>query len=263
MNVATVRFYQELNRFLQEGQSGALEYRFAGSPSVKDVIEAFGVPHTEVDLVLINNESVSFDARVGDGDRVAVYPMFESLDISRTSHVRGSPLRVTRFVLDVHLGKLARLLRLLGLDALYETYYTDPEIVEISLRDERVILTRDQGMLKRRAVTHGYWVRSTDPMEQVVEIVNRFDLRAQIRPFRRCMACNGVIDPVDKRQIEHTLEEGTKKHFDRFFQCRRCGRVYWRGSHYENLLGKLEYALGRPLDEQDPEDTARGGRSDG
>jgi hypothetical protein len=241
MHRATVRVYQELTRFLSSSTEGPeIEHEFIGEPSVKDVIETYGIPHAEVDLVLINGSPVSFDARVRDGDRVAAYPVFESLDISRTSLVRAEPLRVTQFVLDCHLGKLARLLRMMGFDTAYERYFTDPEIVEISRKEHRIILTRDVGLLKRRAVTHGYWVRNTDPTEQAVEVLRRFDLARQVHPLARCMECNGRIEAVEKAHIAHRLEPGTRTYYDQFYRCTSCDRLYWRGSHFEKLREQID-----------------------
>jgi hypothetical protein len=246
MNEATIRLYEELNRFVSV-ENERREYRasFIGNPGVKDLIESLGVPHTEVDLVLVNGESVGFDYRVRDGDRIAVYPVFESLDVGPTSRVRVSPLREPRFILDVHLGKLARLLRMLGFDTLYDNAWDDPEIVRRGLAEQRIILTRDGGILKRREVTHGYLVRSDAPEEQAAEIVRRFDLGAQIEPFRRCMACNGLIDPVSPDEVRDELLPGTRERYREFYRCRHCGRIYWKGSHYDAMRRKIDELLGR------------------
>jgi uncharacterized protein with PIN domain len=168
-----------------------------------------------------------------------VYPCFEALDISPIQKLREAPLRRPAFVLDVHLGKLARLLRLLGFDAVYRNDYDDREVVEIGVSQHRVILTRDRRLLFHRVITHGYFVRATDPMAQVREVVDRFDLRGEVRTFHRCMACNGVIRPVPKSQIEHRLEPLTRTYHTEFAQCGDCERVYWKGSHYERLTERL------------------------
>ena len=248
MNEATIRLYEELNRFTSRGEGSAdREYRtqFIGNPGVKDLIESLGVPHTEVDMILVDGESVGFDYRVQDGDRIAVYPVFESFDVGEVSRVRATPLREPRFILDVHLGKLARLLRMLGFDTLYDNSWDDPEIVRRGLAENRIILTRDAGILKRREVTHGYLVRSDDPLEQAAEVLRRFDLSARIEPFRRCMACNGLIEPVSREEVEDDLLPGTRQNYDEFYRCRSCGRVYWRGSHYEAMRERIETLLDR------------------
>lgn len=241
MKQAYFRFYAELNDFLPaDKRFTPLVHTFNFAASVKDRIESIGVPHTEVDLILANGESVGFEYLVQDGDRISVYPVFESFDIAVETRVRPEPLRETRFVLDTHLGQLARYLRLLGFDALYRNDYADEELVRISGEDHRVLLTRDVGILKRSEVTHGYYVRATDPKARVVEVLQRFDLFDDIDPFQRCLHCNGVLEPVDKGDIIDRLEPLTKKYYDEFRRCASCGQVYWRGSHFGDLLDFVE-----------------------
>jgi uncharacterized protein with PIN domain len=234
--LVTLRFYEELNDFLPRvKRRHAYLRRLFLSPAVKDVIEAEGVPHTEVDLILVNGQSVGFDHRLEAGDYVSIYPTFESLDIAPVQRLRPKPLREPRFVLDVHLGTLARRLRLLGFDTLYRNDYDDAEIVAIAVRERRIILTRDVGILKHKAVTHGYWLRSQKPDEQVSEVLDRFDLRGRIDPFARCTVCNGVVEEVPKARVVHLLHPDTAAAFKDFFQCRQCGKVYWEGSHYDGM----------------------------
>jgi hypothetical protein len=243
---ARIRFYQELNEFLTpEKRFQTLECELIGNPGVKDVIESFGVPHTEVDLVLVDGESVDFSYQVQEGDRIAVYPMFESLDIGEVSRVRSRPLRRVAFVLDVHLGRLASLLRLLGFDTLYRRDYEDPEIVDISLGERRIILTRDQGILKRKAVTHGYFVRSTEPETQAQEVLHRFDLRQAIAPFSRCLVCNTPLVQVDPAQVQEELPPGVRGRHREITRCPGCGRYYWPGTHFDNLERKIDRILGK------------------
>ncbi len=243
-NEATFRFYAELNDFLPSDRQGvSFSHPFNGKPAVKDTIEALGVPHTEVDLILVNGISVGFDYHLRNGDRVAVYPVFESLDITPLVKLRETPLRRTAFILDVHLGKLARLLRMLGFDTLYRNDYEDPEIIEIALRDHRIILTRDLGILKQRAVTHGYYIRSKKPLEQAREVIHRFDLADQVTPFARCMACNSPLVEVTKESVRARIPAKTARYYDRFYTCPTCDKVYWRGSHYERMKEKIARIL--------------------
>ena len=238
-HIAEFRFYEELNDFLLPAQrKRSLEYRFQGHPGIKDPIEAFGVPHTEVDLIVVNGESVGFDYQLQTGDRVTVYPMFESFDVSPLVKLREKPLRRTAFVLDVNLGKLARRLRMLGFDALYDNRYEDAEVADIAATEGRIVLTRDRRLLFAKRITHGYWVRSTDPRRQVDEVLTRFDLRRQIRPFRRCMRCNGLLREVPKAEVLDRLEPKTKLYYERFYQCGGCGKVYWEGSHIEDMRSR-------------------------
>lgn len=238
------RFYEELNDFLPWHQrQGDIPYAFTEHPAVKDSIEALGVPHTEVDLILVNGQSVDFAYRLQAGDRVAVYPVFESFDISPIIRLRPQPLRHTAFILDVHLGTLARLLRLLGFDALYRNDYADPEIIRLALADHRIILTRDRRLLQAKIVTHGYWLRSMVPEEQAREVLKRFDLAGQVRLALRCPHCNGALRSVPKEDILARLEPLTRRHYEEFQLCSACGQIYWQGSHFQRLSGKLERIL--------------------
>ncbi len=232
-----LRFYEELNDFLPRIiQKKEYAVKDLGKRTVKDLIEAQGVPHSEVDLILVNGESVNFNYIVKNNDHISVYPMFESLDISTVTKLREKPLRDPRFILDVHLGKLARYLRLLGFDTVYSNLYNDEEIAVQSYIEKRILLTRDKGILKRSEVIKGYWLRSEKPREQVHEILRRFDLFEHIQPFTYCLSCNSRIFPVPKEKIEHLLHPDTKTHFNEFFQCRGCRKVYWKGSHYDKML---------------------------
>ncbi len=240
-NKVLFRFYEELNDFLSpERKRQEFYYAFDGKPSVKDAIETCRIPHTEVDLIIANGESVGFEYHLKDGDRIAVYPVFESIDISPVVKLRDKPLRKTRFILDVHLGVLARHLRLLGMDVKYRNDYEDEEIVKEAQEEHRIILTRDRLLLCRKAVTHGYFLRSTHPSEQVTEVIRRFDLVDSLQPFRYCMQCNGEIQKVDKRDIEDQLLPKTRQYYDTFYQCSQCGKIYWEGPHFTGLTRRVE-----------------------
>ena len=242
----TVRFYEELNDFLpRDDRRRDIEFSFGGRRSVKDLIEQFGVPHVEVDLVLVNGESVGFDRIVADGDRISVYPVFESLDIAGLARLRPEPLREARFVLDVHLRKLARRLRLLGFDTLFDERLDDPDLAEISHRENRILLTRDRGLLMRRIVTRGFIIRNTDPVLQIGEVLDRLDLRDRCRPFTRCIGCNGTFDrlpagPDLLSTAKGGIPEGVLAWCGEFFRCSSCGKIYWKGSHYEKLTRIVE-----------------------
>jgi uncharacterized protein with PIN domain len=234
------RFYEELNDFLpEERRKQSFMYKYEGACSVKDAVEAIGVPHVEVDLIIIDGNSVDFNFRLEGGERVAVYPVFESLDIKPVVHLRSKPLRRTRFVIDVNLGALAKRLRMLGFDCLYRNDYEDDEIAEISVVERRVILTRDRGLLKIGKVTHGYWLRSQIPERQVEEVLARLDLYSQISPFNRCISCNGEMRKVSKAEILDELEPLTKKYYDDFYRCTQCRKIFWKGSHYESMIRKI------------------------
>lgn len=236
-----IRFYEELNDFLPQDQRKtdfSLELKQARS--IKDLIESIGVPHTEIDLIIVNGESVDFNYLVHDGDRISVYPVFEALDISPLNHCQPEPLRKTRFVLDNHLGRLAAYLRMLGFDTLYRNDYDDPGLARISVDEHRILLTCDRQLLMRKQITHGYFVRSRKPRQQLLEVLSRFDLFNNQQPFTRCMRCNGKIRPVNKKVIAVRLSPDTRKYYNEFFQCEMCNNIYWKGSHYQKMKRMVE-----------------------
>ncbi len=248
MKHAEFRFYAELNDFLPaEKRFTSFDYRFLVSPAVKDAIESLGVPHTEVDLILVNGESVDFAHLLADGDRIAVYPVFEALDIGAVARVRPEPLRETRFVLDVHIGRLAAYLRMLGFDAAWGNRCSDAELARTSVSEHRILLTRDRGLLKRGEITHGYCPRSSDPREQLVEVVRRFDLVRAVAPFTRCLRCNVVLEPASPYSVKRRIPNGTLRRYTEYRTCPSCGRVYWKGSHYR----RMEQLLRRVMEDND------------
>lgn len=230
----TIRFYGDLQTLAWDAdRGGEVRVPVERPRSVKDAVESCGVPHTEVDLALVNGDSVAWDRLVEPGDRVSAYPLFASLDVP--SAVRPPALDPVTFLLDVHLGRLARRLRLLGFDTAYRNDADDADLAAESVAQQRWLLTRDRGLLMRAAVTHGYLVRATDPHEQVLEVARRFHLYGAVRPLTRCANCNGQLAPVAKADIDHLLEPGTRRDHDTFVQCGDCGQVYWPGSHTDDL----------------------------
>ena len=242
-NHVTVRIYGQLNDFVPnaERQVG-FAVRFDGPRSIKDLIEGLGVPHPEIDLLLVNGQSVSFDYMVTDTDRIAVFPRFESLDIADLTRVRAHPVATIRFALDGHLGKLARRLRLVGLDAVCPAGADDGQLADLAGREQRILLTRDRELLKRRVVAHGYFVRETHAQRQLVEVLGHFGPLA-LEPFSRCLRCNAELREVSKSSVESALQPMTRQHFDRFQSCRGCGQVYWQGSHWKRLAHAVDTAI--------------------
>jgi uncharacterized protein with PIN domain len=242
--MVTIRFYEELNDFLpQEKRKTDIVAELSEGATAKKLIEDMGVPHTEVDLILVNGESVSFSRKLMSGDRISVYPVFESFNVKNTSKVRSQPLRDTRFILDVHLGKLAGALRMLGFDALYSNDYEDAQLVEIALAEKRIILTRDREMLKRRLVSHGYCVRSKETDRQITEVIKRFHLEASMKPFSRCLRCNIPLISIEKETIIEQLPPLVREHYEQFWTCKQCSRIYWKGSHWEHMQDKIRELL--------------------
>lgn len=243
---ATFRFYEELNDFLpRERRQRDITVICAENATAKHQIEALGVPHTEVELILVNGVSVGFEHRLHDGDRVAVYPRFEALDISPLLRVRPWPLRQVRFVADAHLGGLARLLRLAGFDTLYDNRFHDAEVERLAVEEGRIVLSKDMELLKRRAVTHGCFIRSLRPWDQLAEVLDRLDLRRLARPFALCLECNAPLRSVDKSAVLERLPPAVRAGQERFSTCDACGRVYWEGSHWRRMRDRLVQVLGR------------------
>jgi uncharacterized protein with PIN domain len=243
MSTVFIRFYEELNDFLPSHKRKVLyPVGFSGNPGVKQIIEAEGVPHAEIDLVLVNGKSVSLDHKITDNDTVSVYPVFESFDISSIQVVHLKPLREPRFVLDVHLGKLTRYLRMLGLDSIYENWFSDNDIIGISIKEQRTILTRDKRLLMRKEIDRGYWMRNQMILDQVNEVLKRFDLKHSITFFSRCTLCNGENCKIseDMAMLEfpgYRFYPGTA-----FYQCTACHHIYWHGSHcdrFEKVIAQI------------------------
>ncbi|TLN23948.1 twitching motility protein PilT, partial [bacterium] len=197
--------------------------------------ESLGVPHPEIAAIQVNGQPAGLDQIAQSGETVKVSP-YEPGD------PRVCPVPLC-FVLDSHLGRLASYLRILGFDVLYDSAAGDETLATLSGKENRVLLTRDRGLLKRSLVTYGYCIRDQNPRNQLLEVFQRYDLRRDLRPFTRCPRCNGLIHPVDKAAVAGLLLENTLAHVDQFWQCGNCGKVYWQGSHYErmqNWLGALQ-----------------------
>ena len=245
--VCEFRFYEELNDYLPPDlRKRTIARELTGTPSVKDAIESLGVPHTEIDLILVDGCSVGFDRRLHGGERVAVYPEFERFDITPIHRLRPRPLREPRFVADVHLGTLARYLRLLGFDTRYGNDLDDAELARLTARERRILLTRDVGLLKRKAVVRGQWLRSREPEKQVEQLVDALHLRRAIRPFTRCMTCNGPLSAVARAEVAGLVPLRVYRRFRAFSQCRDCRRVYWRGTHFLRLQRLVAHVRRRP-----------------
>lgn len=241
MKTARIRFYEELNDFLpSQKRKQRYEINFAGTPSIKDVIESQGVPHTEIDLILVNGTSVRFNYKLKNEDDVSVYPLFESFDISSLQRLRAKPLRNPKFVLDVHLGTLAKYMRMFGFDTKYQNDFLDEQIIEISFRQKRTVLTRDLGILKQKKLTHGYYVRNTKPVMQMEEIINRFDLKNVVKEFSRCVRCNTVLNPIEKEKIINEIPPKVRITQSEFFYCTACNKIYWKGTHYDKMKLLIE-----------------------
>ena len=241
MNSFTVRlcFHGDLHVFLGPRRGEALvERQLKEKTSIKDVIESCGVPHPEVDLILIDEKAVGFDHTLASDAKVEVFPI-ENCGPFHTEK-RLQTARIFRFVADVHLGGLARNLRLLGFDVSYDQHADDRQLLEIMARENRALLTRDRRLLMHRIVQHGYFPRSQNPEEQTIEVIRRFDLAELTAPFTRCLRCNGPLEEVQKAEIMEKLEPLTKIYYNQFRRCPDCEQIYWPGSHFSKLQKRIE-----------------------
>jgi uncharacterized protein with PIN domain len=240
----SLRLYEELNDFLPvEQRKRAIDYPLRPDQSVKHLIENLGVPHTEVEIILVNGLSVDFAYRPEDGDRISVYPVFERLDVTPLLRLRPDPLRNSRFIADAHLGGLAKYLRLFGFDCLFFNDAGDDRLVEISLADRRILLTRDRALLMRREISHGCFIHALEPKAQLSEVLHRLDLFRNAEPFTRCMACNGRLVTIERQQVLSQLPKRVSEIYTEFWRCSDCAKVYWKGSHYRQLAAFVEQML--------------------
>jgi uncharacterized protein with PIN domain len=219
-------------------RGGRVERRLSEKTSVKDVIESFGIPHPEVDLILVNGQAVDFGYAVTGDAEIDLNP--PGIQSSNFKEKRLQVHTIMDFVADGHLGKLVRDLRLLGIDVVYDSAAEDRQLVEIASRDNRALLTRDRRLLMYAAVQHGYYLRSQNPLEQTVEVVRRFELGSIFSPFSRCLRCNALLEPTEKEKVIGQLEPLTKVYYEEFRRCTGCGQVYWSGSHFTKLQKRLE-----------------------
>jgi len=241
-------FHGCLNDFLAgEDRGRAFKYRFESTPAIKDAIESMGVPHPEIGLIVAEGKALPFSYLLKGGEEVHVYSHHEAPE--RFKHL-VAPLFPVReggapaFIVDVHLGRLARYLRVAGIDTIYENKdMGDEKIANIASREKRVVLTRDVGLLKRSAVEHGHWMRNKNSWAQLREVVSHYGLKRHFIPFSRCVHCNGLIKPIEKSTVEEKLPPGIRRDFESFFICRSCGHLYWEGSHYKRIVELLSSLL--------------------
>jgi uncharacterized protein with PIN domain len=234
-----LRFHGDLDFFLgSKAADGIVERRLVEKTSIKDVIESCGIPHPEVDLIRVDEQIVGFDHTVAQDADIEVFPVENCHTISTEKHLQISQIR--SFVVDGHLGKLARNLRLLGFDVAYEQKANDRQLLDLMARENRALLTRDRRLLMHGIVQHGYCPRSQNADEQTIEVVRRFNLLELIAPFTRCLLCNAPLEDSAKADIIAELEPLTKIYYERFRRCPGCRQIYWSGSHFAKLQKRVE-----------------------
>ena len=246
MPQATFRFYEELNDFLPRRRRKT-EFRagFQGKRAIKDMIESMGVPHTEIDLILVNGKSVDFGYILREGDRVSVYPVFESLNIEGVTRLREIPLRRSRFIADINLGDIVKYMRASGLDVHLDPSLSPREIIDISKTENRIILTKSRKLLKFKEVTHGIFIRPGTMEDQIRKIVDELHIRDSLRPFSRCLCCNSLLESVKKERIADRIPQKTKAFCDQYAYCKSCDKIFWNGTHYIRMKKVVDRILGK------------------
>lgn len=240
------RFYAELNDFLTPRyRQRDFTHPLSRDASVKHMIEALGVPHTEVELILIDGEAADFSQRLRGGERVAVYPHFGAMTTAAPVRLRAPPARGLRFLADAHLGQLARNLRMFGFDVLYRNDYSDAEVARIAVEEDRIVLTRDRDLLIRKEIVHGCYLHAVSLEDQMVELATRFELARNARAFSRCLVCNGALRVVGKETVAHRVPAHSHASFERFHECEACAQVFWEGSHVVRMRERIERILQR------------------
>ena len=241
MQLFTVRlnFHGNLDFFLaSKGGTGVIERRLREKTSIKDVIESCGVPHPEIDVILVSGQAVRFDHTVADDVDVDVFPV--GIDPTFRTEKRLQSTEITRFVADGHLGRLTRNLRLLGFDVAYQQKADDRQLLDVMTQDKRALLTRDRRLLMHSVVQHGYCPRSQNADEQTIEVIRRFNLMNLVAPFTRCLRCNSPLEDATKADIIEELEPLTRIYYEEFRRCPGCKQIYWSGSHFSKLQRRLE-----------------------
>lgn len=244
MSKAWFSFEGDLNFFLPRAQKHkAIEHPFDWQASIKDMIESLGVPHPEIELLVVNGQSVDFNYIVQPDDRIQAYPIGHDKQLAPQIALRSPFIGRCRFILDQHLGRLAAYLRMMGFDTLYRNDYHDEELAYVSHHENRILLTRDIGLLKRSLVIYGYYVRETNRQKQLAEITQRYKLRDDVQPFKHCMKCNGLVEQVAKETVADKLPEGTSQYYDEFHRCTSCSQVYWKGAHHQRMQTLMNHVI--------------------
>lgn len=249
--VVYLRFFGELNQFFKNEKKRVRNIKYRDRQTIKDILEGIGVPHTEVYFLLKENQSITFNYLVQNGDFISVYPVFRKINIEPFHKTTRKKFPYyPKFIADAHLGKLVSYLRILGFDTLYYNDYGDKFLAEKSAEKNRILLTRDHGLLMRKRVKYGYFIRNDNPEKQLSEVIHRYDLKEYINKSSRCPKCNHVLESVEKEKIIERLEPKTKKYYHEFYICTNCEQIYWKGSHFEKieeLINNIEDELNNGL----------------
>lgn len=226
MKIAAFHFDEDLVLLLPKSRRDSVgSYSFTGPQSAKHLIEALGIPHTEVGSIIANGIPKGMGYLVQDGDNIKVSGMADG----------SAGTNEPRFAVDGHLGRLNSSLRMLGFDCTYAAALTENELMDAAFQEDRFLLTRNRRLLMRKSIVRGYLVRTMAPRVQLEEVTRRFDLRRWAQPFRRCIRCNNLLTVIDKQAVTDQLKPLTRLYFDEFRICPSCAQVYWKGSHFKRM----------------------------
>ena len=228
------------------GSGRTITYPLSRRASIKDILESLGIPHTEIGRIMLNGQEQTFEKIAEDGQHFEIHPLCPALPPTIATILRPVPLAACIFLVDINVGKLAGLLRMAGCDA--ESVGPDSgdtDTVTKAVGEGRILLTRNRELLKQRKLVFGHLVQSQEPDHQLREIFDLYGLQDQLRPFSRCIACNGLLVEVEKEAIIDRLLPLTKKYYHHFKQCSGCAKIYWHGSHHDKMEAKLKIILGR------------------
>ncbi|HVK94040.1 MAG TPA: DUF5615 family PIN-like protein [Noviherbaspirillum sp.] len=244
MATAYFRFYAELNNFLPAVRRyRSVSHLYPRGATVKHMIEALGVPHTEVALILVDEAETDFSHRLQQGQRISVYPAFTDVDLSASMMLRPPLHGPARFIADAHLGQLAKNLRMLGFDVLYRNDYPDAEVARIAAEEERIVLTRDRDLLIRKEILYGCYLHAISSEQQLVDVMRRFRLVRATQAFTRCLNCNGVLRVLGKEEVGDRVPWHSKESYECFYECQGCAQVYWEGSHVVRMRARVARLL--------------------
>lgn len=242
MNKVYIRLYGNLNKLVSSKFQNEFEYNFLLPTTVKDIIESLGIPHTEISLILLDGHSVGWNAKIKNNSRISFFPFFHSFDISKLSMVYIIPKKL-KFICDVHLGKLAKYLRILGFDCLYRNNLSDEEIINTGVKEKRIILTMDRGILKNSRVKYGALIVNKKLKDQLIELNDRFEIYSKAKILSRCIICNKKLIKVNRKKASEKFKYLEDRHYKEFLYCKECKRIYYKGSHYKKMLNFLENLL--------------------
>ncbi len=243
----SIQFERSFNFFLADRyHAGTIEHALTRRASIKDIIESFGVPHTEVGQILFQKRQVPFSFIPIYSGRLDVSGINPPFNVLSPSYLRPKPFDDVKFIADINVIRLGKLMIMLGFDVSWSQHFSDPAIADMAEQEQRIVLTRDTRLLKRTRIVYARRVRENRPYRQLTEVLSFFGLKDRCRFFSRCSLCNEVLVAVEKKDVFDLLEPKTRKYYDRFFQCQNCTKVYWKGSHHDHLRQRFK-ALGLPI----------------